>query len=681
MTALLGTLLGLAAIAHADAGLPPLVISATRWPESPKRTSRSVAVVDRASLERRAQRSVAESVREEPGILVQQTMPANAAISVRGLAGKDNLVLVDGVRLNNAITANINSLSLIDPETVEAVEILRGPGSVLYGGDALGGVVYVVPRRRADYSRPCALGGALSATHRTADHGRIGRFELEGNRGSFGFLAGVGAKAFGDLDVGGNQGPAVPSSYRGRSGDVALDWRGDKSVLRATFQHALQLEAPRYEQYPGARRFGGPGRFDEFVFDPQKRDLLVLEAKADELAGLVRSFEAKGYWHRQEEGNNQRRAGSATRNVFNDVVVTAGGRLEAVSQPLERLRMVYGAEAYRDSVRSRRRDVDLVTGASVNNDADANYPDGSTYGSAGLFLLGQAGATERLVLESGLRFDHAWVDSTLRAGAAPGAFSDAYRSVTGGAGATYSATTALQFSASVWQGFRPPNFNESVALKTAPAGTDAPAPGLLPEKSLGFELGARHSAGSFGQRVTLFHMLLRDRIERVRGSFNGLTTIAGSPVFQRANSGSGYLQGVEWEGRAGLWSSTYLRANGSWLYGRDTSAGTAMTRIPPPAALVALGREWKENRGWLETYARLAAAQRRLSPADLADPRIDPNGTPAWATWNLRGGLELFANTRFQLAVENVLDALYREHASGIEAPGINVIWTLRVAF
>ncbi|MBI5200976.1 MAG: TonB-dependent receptor [Elusimicrobia bacterium] len=667
--------------ALAETILPPLVISATRWPESAYRTSRTVGSIDRRAIVRGSPRSTAEALREEAGVLVQQTMPANAAVSVRGLIGKDNLVLIDGARLNNAITASVNSLSLIDIETVETIEVLRGPGSVLHGGDALGGVVYVTGRRRKDYSKAASIGGMLAASYRTADDGRVSRLEIEGNRGRFGFLGGAGYKAFGDLHVGGGRFHAIPSSYRGRSGDVALDYHGDRTMWRATYQHSLQIEAPRYEQYAQARRFGGPGAFDEFVFDPQKRDLVMLDAKVEEPVSFVKFFDAKAYWHRQEEGSIQHRPNAATRGVFNDAVAAVGGRLSAVSQPVPVLRMIYGAEGHRDAVRSRRRDTTLATGAVLNNDANANYPDGSKYGTAALFWLGQWTASQQLLLEAGLRGEYAKVDSVLRAGAAPGAFSDNYRSLTGGFGATYQFLPVLSAAASVWQGFRPPNFNESVALKAAPAGTDAPVTGLKPERSLGFETGIRLAHEKVVQRLTLFHMILMDRIERVPGSFNGATVIAGSPVFQRANSGRGYIQGVEWDGRGAIGQSFYVRGSGSWFYGRDTSAGTALTRTPPPMASVGVGNAWAERAAWVETYTRMAAAQRRLSPADLTDPRIDPNGSSAWATWNLRGGLDLWEGGKFQLAVENILNAFYREHASGVDAPGFNVITSLRVSF
>lgn len=673
--------LSLLAAAGHSSELSPLVISATRWPESPKRTSRSVSVVDREGLERQASRSAGEAVKEEPGVLVQQTTPGNAAVSVRGLMGKDNLVLVDGVRFNNATTANVQSLSLIDPDSIESIEVLRGPGSVLYGGDALGGVVYVVPRRRRDYSKPAGLGGAVGAGYRTADRGRSARVELEGNRGGFGALVGASYRAFGDLDVGGALSRAVPSSYRARAADAALDLRGEKAVVRATFQHVEQLDVPRYDQYVFARRFGAQGRFEEFLSDPERRDLLVLEAVADELEGRLDSFEAKGWWQRRQEKTLQRRAGTAVRQVFDDAVTTIGGRLEAGSRLGERVRMLYGAEAYRDRVASGKTDVNLSNGTTADDPANANYPDGSTYGSAGLFWLGQLEAAEGLRLETGFRLNYAWVDSVLRSGAAPGSFSDSYRSATGGLGLTYAATRSWQLSAGAWQGFRPPNFNESVALKAAPAGVDAPSPGLAPEKSLGLDLGARFSSGRFSHRLALFHMILSERIERVPGSFNGATVIGGSPVFQRANSGRGYIQGAEWEGRAGLFDRAYLRGSGAWLYGRDTSARVALTRIPPPTAVAAVGRDWTARSAWAEAYVRMAAAQRRLSPADLSDPRIDPAGTAAWATWNVRGGLEVFPGARLVVALENLFDRAYREHASGVEAPGFNAVTTLRVSF
>ena len=672
MTAVTWALLLLLALPAGAQDLEPLVIVSPRWSELPKNASRSVTAVGGETLERRLAASAPEALREEPGLLVQQTMPGQSAVSVRGLIGKDNLVLIDGVRLNNATAANIQSLSLIDLESIESIEVLRGPGSVLYGGDALGGVVYLVPKRRQSYERKRALGGRLSGTYRSADDGRQVRGELQGNLGSFGFLGGLSGASFVDRELGKGLGTARPTAYRSRAADLALDWRGDKTVYRLTWQHALQSAVPRYDQYAQARRYGAAGRFAEFTFDPQRRDLLIVEAKAEGLGAWVDSLESRAYWQRQEESSRQRRTTTSDVQNFRDVVDSFGARLEAASKPRQDVLLTYGVDAHGDRVAS---------GASGTG-AAPDYPDGSRYESLGLFGLGQWTPSEAWALEAGARYNHAWIDSELRSGALSGHFTDEYRSLTGGMGAVWRPNRSTRIWSGVWQGFRPPNLNETAALKAGPGGLDAPTAGLRPERSLGFDLGLGQELGPVRHSLTFFHSILKDRIERVPGTFNGAAVVGGAAVFQRANVTRGYIQGVEWEGKAALPRDLSVRASGSWSYGRDSSAGTALTRVPPPMALIGLGWDGTAGRKpWAEAFARMAARQRRLSPADLADARIDPAGTAGWMTWNARAGIRPTLNTRLTLSVENLFDRAYREHASGVDAAGLNVTCNLQLYF
>jgi outer membrane receptor protein involved in Fe transport len=84
---------------------------------------------------------------------------------------------------------------------------------------------------------------------------------------------------------------------------------------------------------------------------------------------------------------------------------------------------------------------------------------------------------------------------------------------------------------------------------------------------------------------------------------------------------------------------------------------------------------------WIEGYTRFAARQDRLSDRDRDDPRIDPNGTPGWVTLNLRAGWQPGDRWSLQFGLENLLDENYREHGSGIDAPGISANVGLRATF
>jgi outer membrane receptor for ferrienterochelin and colicin len=119
------------------------VAVARRDPEDRFRSARSVSSVSGRHLTEHAPRTVPEAFHDTTGVFVQQTNHGGGSPIVRGMIGPQNLILVDGVRLNNSVyrTGPIQYLNLVDPLSLERMEVMRGPGSVLYGSDAMGGVI------------------------------------------------------------------------------------------------------------------------------------------------------------------------------------------------------------------------------------------------------------------------------------------------------------------------------------------------------------------------------------------------------------------------------------------------------------------------------------------------------------------------------------------------------------
>jgi hemoglobin/transferrin/lactoferrin receptor protein len=338
--------------------------------------------------------------------------------------------------------------------------------------------------------------------------------------------------------------------------------------------------------------------------------------------------------------------------------------------------------------------VALLTGVRTNDDSNADFPDGSRFGNAGAFLLNRFAAGERWAFELGGRVNRNWSDSLLRTGIFNGhEFYDKNDSVSGGAGATFQAHETVQLTAGAWSGFRPPNLSETVALRTGAAnGADVPVAGLRPERTYGFEAGVRHRAKRVRQTLSLYHVLIRDGIERVAGTYLGRNFIdtngngtkqANEPlVFQKKNVSAGYVQGFEWKGEADLTDAYTLFGAASHAYGRDSDARVALSRMPPLMGLAGL--RWTgagAKKPWAEFYSRMAARQRRLAPSDLTDATIDPNGSPGWTTFNLRAGLRPLENLRATATLENITDKGYREHASGIDAPGFDAGLRLELFF
>lgn len=125
------------------------VVTGTRFEDDELDSPRSIEVIDSEDIKKTKARSTPEMLQESTGVFVQKTAHGHGAPIIRGCIGINNLVLFNEIKLNNSTwrTGPIQYLNLIDPFSIEKIEILRGPGSLLYGSDAVGGVVSIFGKR------------------------------------------------------------------------------------------------------------------------------------------------------------------------------------------------------------------------------------------------------------------------------------------------------------------------------------------------------------------------------------------------------------------------------------------------------------------------------------------------------------------------------------------------------
>jgi outer membrane cobalamin receptor len=160
-----------ACLSWADDGPEPvsglISVTATRIPESPSAVPPAVTIVTSDEIEARGAKTAADAIKIVPGVTVSDNGPAGAqqAVSIRGSTTNQVLILVDGVRANNAMSG-LADLSNIPAEEIDHIEVLRGGGSALYGGDAVGGVVLIVTKKKVGpFILSFENGGYLPSAH------------------------------------------------------------------------------------------------------------------------------------------------------------------------------------------------------------------------------------------------------------------------------------------------------------------------------------------------------------------------------------------------------------------------------------------------------------------------------------------------------------------------------------
>jgi outer membrane receptor protein involved in Fe transport len=678
----LGTLLcaGLALADNApDAGggyaLDTVQVTGSRRLETVFDASSAVTVLTGDQVRQAMPQTLPEALRARTGTYFQQTTPGQGTVILRGLKGSQVLHLVDGMRLNNAFfrSAPNQYLALVDPYNVAALEVIRGPSSTLYGGDAMGGVVQVLTPEPVPGEASGVTAVESLALAGTADQARVGRFSVTGGGPRIAASTGFTYQEYGHRKTGDGD-RVVPSDYRSRAYDAkGVADLGQGADLMLSAQYSEQPNTPRVDELvPG---FGQTEpASEEFAFHPNSRRFYHARLR---MPGPVRGIDRLTVHAARQvivDDRRTRDTGSTDRNLEDNESDLRGITLQADSSVADTVQISWGLEYYTDEITSRRRVEDTRTG-EVRRVA-SRFPDGSSLDSTALFVAGDAWIGDVLRVSGGLRYSRFDIDIEAT-DSAPGTALEP-DDVTGNIGLWIGLGPGLALVTNAGRGFRPPNIFD--------LGTLGPRPGnrfnvanddLDPESVYSVDAGLKLDHGPWQAEAFAYYSRYEDRIESVP---TGEVTADGRIVVRSENIGEVTLYGLETGAR--YVPNERWEAYGvlNWTRGEDDLPGGGdqpADRIPPLNGRAGLlVRPWPDVE--VDGFALFAAEQDRLSDRDAGDPRIDPDGTPGWATWNLRTAWRARAGLELELLLENLLDKRYREHGSGIDARGFNGVLSVR---
>jgi hemoglobin/transferrin/lactoferrin receptor protein len=637
-----------------------------------------ISVLDQQALLGRAPSVLTEALREEPAVHIQATTTGQGSPYIRGLTGSAVLNLVDGMRLNHAIYRSSPNpyLALVDPYVVDQMTIVRGPQSVRYGSDGMGGVIEVISRRPKFDSDEWEFGGAFSARASSADEGLGGRAEIVGGKSGAGGRLGLTYFNANDLRSGSER--QVPTAYDWFGVDAGFTFEfAPKNLSSLDFQYVRQPETPRYDQLVAGYGQDEPSSA-VWNYEPLERLFVRAGHEVEDIAtGVVDRLQFDFAYQHIQDGRRTRDLGSPVETREQNESELFGLLVRGTSLVSERLILEWGADAYQDEVGSSRRATNLLDDTSSL--VPSRYPDGSTMDSYGIHLHAGYELVPTVKLTGGLRYSSFDID------VAATELTDRTQldidDVTAAVGVVWAVRPDVLLLTNFRNGFRAPNIFDLGTLGERPGNRfNIPSDDLDPEKLYSADLGVR-LLGDRGQgELFAFYSDYEDKIESV---FTGDTTPGGQDVVQSANVNEVTILGVEASGSYELRPDWLLQANLTWTWGEEQGPDGEMQpadRIPPLSGLLAL-RYDRNQRLWMEPFIRYAVKQDRLSNRDIRDPRIDPTGTDGWVTLNLRLGWRWSDRLFGTFALENITDKSYREHGSGLDAAGLNAIVSLQTNF
>jgi outer membrane receptor protein involved in Fe transport len=689
-----------------------MVVRAPRYDRTATQPSTQVSVVSGDDLRATGERSLPRMIGAATGVWIQETNLGGGSPFIRGLTGNQILIVIDGVRINDSTTrfGPNQNLNGIDPSIVDRVEVIRGPAAVLYGSDAIGGVVAIWTRSRM----PNAEGddGRIRAEQRieaqSQTRGYRGSMNVSGVEGDLGWFVSGAYQQWDDLRAGDGE----TQDFTGYSGgelfgsaDLAL---GRGRHLRWATRWHRDEDVPRtdrlIEGFPDADGTPNPPVALLWQFALQEYTRHQVTYSDTDLGGFADEMQLRLSYRRALEVRERIDVSNTDRfRVETDEVetVAVGGdwkRAVGASQLF-----TWGFDAAVDEVGSARTNQTISTGALA--EADGRFPGDSQYRRLGLFVQDEIFALDPVDVTLGLRYSAYDFDFDPRLDAPAGLpISDgadgSFDQLTASLQAATDLSETVRLSGTLAQGFRAPNLADLSQINSFGSGLEVGNPDLDPEQSLYGELAIDYREDGVQFGLAGYYNDISDAIARqfdqaATDAFQAADPVNNTEdVFLLVNRDKVVVFGLE--------AQTRLRvgdANSPWTidgtlalqrgtqYSDDPAVnGTPYRRIPPLNG--QLGVTWAplERQGTnlerVRFSTRFAGDQDRLSPGDISDPRIDPDGTDSWAVLAIEvGGTLGVWDGRWSLFLDNLLDTNYRVHGSGFDAPGFGATLALQWSF
>jgi outer membrane receptor protein involved in Fe transport len=649
-----------------------LIYSVARTPERTFDSSRAVDVITGDEIRRRNGMTLGDLLQEEAGVTLAAPHNGGAAAVVRGLSGNQVMLMIDGVKVNDAIwrsaSATKEQLNLIDPSMIERIEVVRGVVSVL-GTEALGGVVNIITRRGPDSNTP--LTGTVGLRLATGDRSVAVPIQLFGQNDKMRYTAGGTYLKFGDLRGGDGVGTQKYTGYKANAMHAGLDYfLSPEKTISAGYNAMTENDIQRDGQLVSGANLVS-------LVTPVTLQLGQLSYQDLTSRGWEESIRVTGYWNRQQDGL--------------DAITTKAPNTDSVGRNTDRMmglnvevgsflgahHLLYGIDYSTERVDSSQSAINMITG--VETPSRGRYIDDSTYGTLGVYLNDHFDITRWVTATLGARygkFTSKGSEDTPLVG--PLSIDSSKSDVTGALNVVVHATPNLNLIANAMRGFRAPNLDDmSVYRVTASTGIDIPSAGLDPEHVNSYELGAKYQSRIVSGSAFFFRNSFTSLITRGLGYYNGLSFVDTNrngiqdknelTLHTNTNVGSEKITGYELELRAHVTAALQLFGNYTKLTSNVATDPTTYTKILPKSGLLG-GRYTSATtfNPWGELVMRYGSEVASGQPVS------------GYHVLTVRTGASLTPKLSVTAAVENVTNERYRylgtSGSPSIYAPGRQLV-------
>ncbi len=700
------------------------VVVALKTKQNKEDVPYKIASISNEQIELQNPQTAADLLGISGKVFIQKSQQGGGSPMIRGFATNRLLYTVDGVRMNTAIFrgGNIQNVISLDAFAMESVEVLFGPNSVIYGSDAIGGVMsFQTVKPKFSTNENTTVSGNIFSRFSSANEEKTGHFDVQLGWKKWASYTSISYNDFGDLRMG-THGPKEylktyyvvpnfdgtdqvltnenslvqkPSAYSQYNVTQKVRFApNEKWDFQYGFHYSETSDYSRYDRH--LRMRNGLPRYSEWNYGPQKWMMNAFEISNFSKSGIYDEMVIRLAYQNFEESRISRNLNNANREIRIEKVDAYSFNIDFNKKIGVKNKLFYGVEYVYDKVNSGGIDEDIITGIQI--EGPARYPQ-ADWQSMGIYLNDQFTVSDKVLLSAGLRYNQYILNADFDTTFYPFPFTEAKLndgSLTGSVGIVYKPSNSWVLSSNVSTAFRSPNVDDiGKVFDSEPGSVVVPNPDLKAEYAYNVDFNiAKVFSSNFKLDLSTYYTWLDDALVRRDYTLNDSSEIMYdgelSQVQAIQNAAKATVYGIQFGVEAKLSKDFVFSTDLNFQKGEEELDNGEKSSSRHAAPFFGVSRlTFIHEKLELQLYTQFSAKKdyEDLPEEERGKPEIyaiDGNGnpySPSWYTLNLKTDYKLNKTFNVTAGLENITDQRYRPYSSGLVAPGRNFIVGVRAKF
>lgn len=704
-------------------GLQEIIISASKFEQNKKDIPQKIVSLNTESVQFTNPQTSADLLETTGQVYVQKSQLGGGSPIIRGFSTNRLLITVDGVRMNNAIFrgGNLQNVIAVDPFAIQNTEVTLGSGSVIYGSDAIGGVMsFYTQKPKLSYTDSLLIQSNIITRYSSASNEKTGHLDFNLGYKKWAFVTNVSYTSFGDLKMG----KYGPDEYlrpefilETENGDVIVQNSNPLVQKESGYDQLNVMQKARYEpsenlsfdlglfyttttdipRYDRLIRYrGNTLRSAEWEYGPQRWFMSNLQVtKLSSSSNLYDKIKTTLAYQNFQESRMDRDFQSDIRDIREEGVDAYSFNLDFEKTINTKTWFFYGLEYVFNKVKSEGIEENIATNTAIPT--VSRYPNGASWQSAAVYASIKYKPNPKFVFQSGLRFNHVtskadFTENNIYLNLPFESSRNTAGALTGTAGFSWTPNPIMQWKFNLSSAFRAPNIDDiGKVFDSEPGSVVVPNETLRPEYAYGGEVGLKLNFDEkFILDMSTFYTYLDNALVRRDFSLNGQTEIVYdgdlSNVQAIQNASKAWIYGFEVGLKYAISNRLELTSQYSVIGGTEEEGDieVPIRHVAPYFGNTHLVWTNKHLKFDLFAVYNNELSFNQLAPSEVEKDYIyalDENGnpySPSWYTLNFRTQYQINKSTTITASIENMTDQRYKTYSSGIAAAGRNFILALK---